>query len=208
MVDWLNEAKSLVDKVGGIEGIKDSFNKTMESDTVKRFDNKLSIENHLRKVEGALKEVTPDQIAISQNEKSELVEFIQKGLVAMGHNITVDGIAGEETIAAFNTALMDKVESVGFMTLDKLKDIKEIDDITQLTGRHVQVFVDELRDRDILDSGSPEMLRDLGQALREINDDKVSSYAQKLDPEGDKTPQPQSSLDNDHNITLTAPPVA
>ncbi len=186
--ELLKGGKDLFGKAGGGDGIKEKFDKVNNSDKAVSYKSIVSMNRYVGKIEKELEaNVGADDINISANTKSELGEFIQKGLQAMGHELksadgTFDGKAGTGTVAALNLALMDKVESVGWTDMDKLKDVKEIDDITQLTGRHLQVFIDELVDRDILEGDSTELLQDLGQALRDIDNDKLQHYANKLDP--------------------------
>ncbi len=188
-MDLLKGGKDTFDKAGGVGGLTEKWDKANNSDAVVNTKSILKMNNYLGKIESELKDnVKADDINISATEKSDLAGFIQNGLAKMGHNITADGFAGVGTVAALNTALMDKVESIGWNNFDKLKDVTEIADISELSGRHVQVFVDELRNRDILEGDSTELLQELGQALREIDNDKLQGYADKIDPKVEIAP--------------------
>ncbi len=199
---WLEKGKDLTE---AFTKVKDAA----DDPKVKAGWNDQMINHHLRQVENRLEdEVKPDDINISATSKSELGEFIQKGLVAMGHNITADGFAGAGTVAALNTALMDKMESesgnksVFGMGADKFEDLTEIDDITQLSGRHLQALVNELREREILTADTPEMLVELGQALRDIDNDEFQEIANDFAPKPEEIPA--TNLEVDHNSAPTA----
>jgi len=193
--DWLQKGKELLDNSGAL---KDGFDKAKNNEYVQDAGNITKVNYKLERIESELKDVSAEKINISSNKHSELGEFLQKGLKAMDQDVgTIDGKAGAGTVGELNGFFAAKIEGAaeGINPLrDKYEDLNPIKDISELTGRHVQAFVDELRDRDILDSGTPEMLKEFGQALRDIDNKDLQEYANDFDPNGaNQAPAPAGS---------------
>ncbi len=190
--EYIKKGMDAAEAVGGLKG---AYDKAKDNEYVQKGVDIARINTNLEIAERRLKEIGADQIDISPNKRSELAEFLQKGLKAMDQDVgVIDGKAGAGTVRELNGFFVAKVESAkdGYNPLrDKYEDLKPIEDITELTGRHIQAFVDELRERDILDSGTPEMLKEFGQALREIGDKRLIEPAAVFDPDGTKKNAPE-----------------
>ncbi len=151
------------------------------------------------KIESILKnDVAPDNVNIKSNVKSELGEFLQKSMDAIaGRPIAgnYDGKAGGNTVGNLNGFFAAKKLSAedGLNPLrDKFEDLNDIKNISELSGRHIQAVIDELRDLDIIPENA-ELTKDLGEALRDVENPDLQQKADELAPASGRT----SSVDNE-----------
>ncbi len=160
-------------------------------------------EGALDRIEKNLLDVLPVHLRLDAEKPSQVVDFLQQSLGAMGYTSATatdqQGIAGRDFLADLNGYIAVKQREQGF------QDLKPINDISELSGRHVQAIVDSLRDQKIMTGSTPSWLRELSQGLREIDNSELLKDANKLDPGGARM-RTGALLETDNPIVVASAP--
>lgn len=160
-----------------------------------------SPEGALDRIERTLLDVLPVHLRLQEGKPSQVVDFLQQSLGAMGYTSATatdqQGIAGRDFLADLNGYIAIKQREQGF------QDLRPINDISELSGRHVQAIVDSLRDQGIMTGSTPSWLRELSQGLREIDNSELLKDANKLDPAGARM-RTGAVLDTDNPIVVAS----
>lgn len=140
-----------------------------------------SPEGALDRIEGILRDVLPIHMRIQPDQKSELVDFMQKSLQAMGYSsvangTSAQGMASRDFLADLNGFLLTKSKENGYGGLAPLTDVREI------SGHHLQAIIDSMRDQKVLTGSTPSWKTELAQGLKEIDNTNLIKEATKLDP--------------------------
>lgn len=158
-------------------------------------------EGALDRIERTLLDVLPIHLRLEEGKPSQVVDFLQQSLGAMGYTSATatdqQGIAGRDFLADLNGYIAIKQREQGF------QDLRPINDISELSGRHVQAIVDSLRDQGIMTGSTPSWLRELSQGLREIDNSDLLKDANKLDPTGARM-RTGAVLDTDNPIVVAS----
>lgn len=161
---------------------------------------------NLKDLEKTLRSVPAANINMPAG-KSELLEFVGVGLTKLGAygDVPTTGQPSAELAAAVNgfvkvkqeekpqeeeglkgawDKLRQKENKPPFADLSPVAFDAEKGVITGLTGKHVQAIVNELRkgDAPILTADSAELLKQLGEGLREIDNSKLKAFADQVAP--------------------------
>lgn len=155
-------------------------------DIFKRGKDAVSDNTVLGRIETMLKEVPASQIHIEEGKKSEIVDFLEKGMKAIGghDSITPDGIADKDFLTELNGFIMAKRDEKENLVRHPYSNLPTVENVNQISGLHIQAMIDSLRDQKIMSDKTPDQLKELGQALREIDNSDLRREADRLDPEG------------------------
>ena len=194
----------------GTEGVGSAWKKLSNRDITSRIE----------KCEDILKTMEPKDITVSGKEPTQTGTFIQTALVAMkSYRQEPNGIMDSQTMRGFNRIMTMKHQQGARQTVsigspkslmnvgkDKFEDLKIARGPEEISGRHLQALVNELRAKDAI-VGNEKVLQSFASSMDEIGkasgNKELQTLAKELSPQ---TVEPQSAIEVPRETMVAAAP--